>query len=252
MHHYYFCFVFRALFIGVFFAGLSAHVVFAEPRVPFALHPCSPDSFGLGLFNCPESGFHEHVLSGVPNGNNGPPQAHREKPDHRARYVSAYWAINSPDRFMDILTRYQPEFRSSYLVALAAGASVGRWRWIRFELEGQGVIHTGKQDHLEMNLVLVARWMDFPWDRWLDTRLAFGEGLSYATRTPHLEPRRDPDESSSARLLNYLMAELEFVIPGLPQWSKFIRVHHRSGAEGLFFGVRGGSNFIGTGIRYNF
>lgn len=167
-------------------------------------------------------------------------------------YISAYWAKNSPDRFMDIITRFSPEFRSSYLVAGSIGYSVHRWGSFRFDLEGQGVLHTGMQDHPETNIVVIARWMDFPWDRWLDTRIAFGEGLSYAFQTPPIEPRRDPDESTSARLLNYLMVELEFVIPRHERWSKFVRLHHRSGAAGIFGGVEGGSNFIGTGIRYSF
>ena len=168
------------------------------------------------------------------------------------RYVSVYWAKNSPDRFLDILTGLSPEFRSSYLVALIGGAPVAQWRWIRFEFEGQGVLHTGMQDHLEINAVIIARWMNFPWDRWIDTRMAFGEGLSYAFQTPPLEPRSDPDEARSARLLNYLMVELEVVLPGHPRWSTFVRLHHRSGAGGFFFGVSGGSNFVGAGIRHTF
>ncbi len=167
-------------------------------------------------------------------------------------HAAFYWARNSPDRFMDIITRLSPEFRSSYLVALAFGRTLCHWKSIRFEVEGQGVLHTGMQKHLETNVVAVARWMDFPWDRFVDTRFAFGEGLSYAFRRPYLEPRKDPEAEKSVRLLNYLMVELEFVLPGLFQWSQFIRVHHRSGAVGLFGGVAGGSNFIGTGIRYSF
>ena len=167
-------------------------------------------------------------------------------------YISAYWAKNSPDRFMDIITRFSPEFRSTYLIAGTIGYKAYQWRSIRFDVEGQGVLHTGMQDHLETNVAVIARWMDFPWDRWLDTRIAFGEGLSYAFRTPPIEPRRDPDEGTSARLLNYLMVEVEFVIPRHERWSKFVRLHHRSGAAGVFGGVEGGSNFIGTGIRYAF
>lgn len=167
-------------------------------------------------------------------------------------YVSGYWAKHSPDRFMDIITRMSPEFESSYLFCLAGGYVLSEGDWIRLDLEGQGVLHTGMQDHLEINAVIVARWMPFPWDDWIDTRFAFGEGLSYAFRTPYIEPRRDPEEEKSTRLLNYLMVELEFVLPYYSRWSKFVRVHHRSGVFGLFGGVRGGSNFIGTGLRYSF
>lgn len=124
---------------------------------------------------------------------------------------------------------------------------------MRWELEGQIVRHSGMQDHWETNAVVVARWMNFPWDHWLDTRFAFGEGLSYAWQVPELEPRGDePGEGRSNRLLNYLLVELEFVVPGQPEWSAYTRIHHRSGVNGLFGGVQGGSNFVGLGVRYTF
>jgi hypothetical protein len=167
-------------------------------------------------------------------------------------YISAYWAKNSPDRFLDIITRWSPEFRRSYLVALTGGYIFTEWRGFRFEVEGQWVMHAGMQHHPEINVVAIARWMVFPWDRWVDTRIAFGEGLSYAFRTPYLEPRSESEERDSRRFLNYLMAEIELAIPALPHWSTFVRVHHRSGAGGFFGGVSGGSNFVGTGIRYTF
>lgn len=167
-------------------------------------------------------------------------------------YISAYWAKNSPDRFLDILRYMDPDFRDSYLISVTGSRILSRGEWINFELEGQAVIHYGKQHHLEINSVFIARWMKFPWDKWIDTRIAFGEGLSYALRRPYLEPRKDPEAEESAHLLNYLLFELEFIVPGLPKWSKFIRVHHRSGVLGLFGGVVGGSNFIGAGLRYYF
>jgi hypothetical protein len=56
----------------------------------------------------------------------------------------------------------------------------------------------------------------------------------------------------TARLLNYLMFELAVAVPQRPQWTLFARVHHRSGAFGLFDGVSGGSNVVGAGVRYSF
>lgn len=170
-----------------------------------------------------------------------------EPPDY---YIAAYWAKNSPNRFMEIITQFSPELRNSYLVALTGGYILSRYRFVHFAVEGQAVLHSGMMNHLETNLILIARFMHFPWDQWLDTRIAIGDGLSYAFSTPYLEPRRDPDHETSRRLLNYLMVEIEFVLPIIPKWSTFIRVHHRSGVYGLFGGVAGGSNFIGGGIRF--
>lgn len=167
-------------------------------------------------------------------------------------HVSAYTAKNSPDRFAEILREMEAAPRRSYIDAVTLARVHPEGRWFRWESEAQLVKHRGMQDHWEANAVIVARWMRFPWDRWLDTRFAVGEGLSYASEVPPLEPRADPEEGDSARLLNYVYLELEFVAPGAPRWSGYTRIHHRSGVAGLFGGVRGGSNFIGLGVRYTF
>ena len=168
------------------------------------------------------------------------------------RHASLYWAKYSPDRFADIVRDLDAEFRDSWLWALTHAHITAEGDWIRWEVEGQLVRHNGMQNHWEVNGVLVARWMRFPWDRWLDTRLAFGEGLSYAFKVPPLEPRSGEEDMESARLLNYLLLEVEVVLPPRPEWSGFLRVHHRSGVAGLFGGVDGGSNFVGLGLRYSY
>jgi len=89
------------------------------------------------------------------------------------------------------------------------------------------------------------RWTLFPWDRFVDTSIAVGEGLSYATSRPRIENRGE-----AARLLNYLMFEMELTPLQDSPWSLVGRIHHRSGVFGIFGGVRGGSNFIMIGVRY--
>lgn len=76
------------------------------------------------------------------------------------------------------------------------------------------VRHWGEQRHYEFNALWVARWQRFPWDRWVDTRIAGGHGLSYATERPPLEPRASREDRDSMRLLTYLMAEMEVTAPG--------------------------------------
>jgi hypothetical protein len=179
-----------------------------------------------------------------------PAQAEMDAPLLEPRHVSVYVAKNASDRFKDIVTDFSADFRSSYLGAVTYSTTLTEGRWIRWELEGQFVQHAGMQSHQELNGVLVARWMHFPWDNYVNTRFAFGEGISIASRVPPLEPRSDPDEEESTRVLNYLLVELEFAPPGDSRWSSFIRVHHRSGVYGLFGNVKGGSNFVGLGVRY--
>jgi hypothetical protein len=171
-----------------------------------------------------------------------------ERPTHLAVYVAQY----SPQRLVDILSE-RPQFGSSHLAAVAWSRSLSEAeRSLRWEVEGQFVQHAGRQSHQEVNAVIVARWMRFPWDHRLDTRVAFGEGLSYASRTPAIEPRAQRPDEESVRLLNYLLLEIEVVVPRRERWSVFTRIHHRSGVAGIFGNVQGGSNFIGLGARYRY
>ena len=139
---------------------------------------------------------------------------------------------------------------NSYLMTVGAGREFYRYDdWISLELEGQFVQHFGIQDHEEFNLALVLRWLPFPWDSYLDTSFAAGDGLSYATEVPEIESERHDGEAT--RLLNYLMFELAFNLPQLPRWSLITRIHHRSGIFGLFDGVHGGSNAVCVGLKYH-
>jgi len=171
--------------------------------------------------------------------------------DNRS-YVALYVGQSAQNRLVHIISRASASRQESYLLSVAYGTRFARRGGLDLEVEGQLARHTGLQRHGEINGVLVARWTRFPWDRWLDTRAAFGEGLSWATEEPPIEPRGDKDdEKASTRLLNYLLLELEGKPPGRA-WSGFVRIHHRSGVFGLFDGVRGGSNFVGFGVRRYF
>ncbi|OEU60345.1 MAG: hypothetical protein BA870_01685 [Desulfuromonadales bacterium C00003094] len=133
---------------------------------------------------------------------------------------------------------------------MAVGKGLADYKhYLRLEGEGQVAKHWGEQDHFEFNALLGLRWLPFPWDRYLDTSFAMGAGLSYATDEPEIEVEKN---DRTARLLGYLMFELAMVVPRQPNWTLFARVHHRSGAFGLFDGVSGGSNVVGAGLRYTF
>ena len=68
--------------------------------------------------------------------------------------------------------------------------------------------HLGSlQKHMEFNGLIIARWLTFPWDNFVDTNFAVGEGLSLATEVPEIENRNHDDESA---ILNYLLFELTF------------------------------------------
>jgi hypothetical protein len=92
------------------------------------------------------------------------------------------------------------------------------------------------------------RWVVFPWNKYIETTAAIGEGLSWATQIPALE-KADPTNSDNNQLLNYILLEATFAIPESP-WSLVTRIHHRSGVYGLL--GHSGSNIIEAGIRYRF
>ncbi|MBM5804080.1 MAG: DUF3769 domain-containing protein, partial [Cyanobacteria bacterium K_DeepCast_35m_m2_155] len=80
---------------------------------------------------------------------------------------------------------------------------------------------------------------------WLSVFLV--EGVSYTTDVSNYERTF---RSRYSQFLNYLAFEIEALIN--PRWSVVGRLHHRSGAYGVYSGVREGSNGYLVGLRYRF
>ncbi len=166
-------------------------------------------------------------------------------------FVSLYGGKFSDNALLDIL-RFQTKWRDSYVYAFSVGKQIGQYEdKISYELEGQVAVHSGGQSHQEVNGAFTVRWLPFPWDRYLDTSIAIGNGLSCATTEPPLEIQ-DSEDNRSSHWLYFILVELAFGLPANRQWELFTRVHHRSGVFGLIHEVDSGSNFIGVGIRYRF
>jgi hypothetical protein len=141
------------------------------------------------------------------------------------------------------------DFKDSYTAALAVSYQFVDWGpHIRWELEAQMLKHFGEQEHVEFASTINARWITFPWKRYLETAVAIGGGLSVTSEVPVLE-KRDPNNSDAATLVHYLLIEAAIGLPG-SNWSLVGRVHHRSGIFGLF--SHSGSNVLSLGLRYRF
>lgn len=167
-------------------------------------------------------------------------------------FVSAYAGKYSDNELWRIVLTGSTEFKDSYVYVLSAGKQFGHFsRRIDMEWEGQIARHAGKQDHYEANAALTLRWQPFPWDHYVDTSLAFGNGLSYASEKSFLE-EEDSDDDETSNLLYYILVEAAFAKPGERHWELFLRTHHRSSVYRLINGVDAGSNFVGLGIRYRF
>jgi hypothetical protein len=101
----------------------------------------------------------------------------------------------------------------------------------------------------EFDPYFILRWTYFPWNNYLDMTAAAAEGVSYDTSVPGIE-KNSTDQTG--HFLNYLMFETTFALPKYPRLQAVLRIHHRSGAYGLYGYGNCGSNVLGLGIRYLF
>jgi hypothetical protein len=119
------------------------------------------------------------------------------------------------------------------------------------QVAGNFTVRSGTNEHTiyEFDPYVLGRWANFPWNKYVNTSFAIGEGISYDTSVPSLEKK---SSANTKRLLNYLMLEATLALPKNPRWQLVVRIHHRSGAFGLYHAGNTGSNVIGLGIRYLF
>ena len=169
---------------------------------------------------------------------------------------SMYGGKYTQTDFAYILFRQQTEYMESYLAVGALNYLLDtKIRALNFETEGQIVKHFGFMQHSEVNGVLIARWPGF---LSLPLSIAFGEGLSLASKRPRLEELEKNiflmrfNSQKTSPLLNYLMVELDFPLAELPHDPRlFFRIHHRSGVFGLYCPPTCGSNFITYGVKFS-
>lgn len=119
------------------------------------------------------------------------------------------------------------------------------------QLAANGTIRQGTNEHTiyEFNPYILFRWANWPWNHTITTSLAFAEGVSYDSSVPAIEKRQN---DNTRRLMNYLMFEATLARPSYPNLQLVFRIHHRSGAYGLYRAGNTGSNDLGLGIRYLF
>jgi hypothetical protein len=135
-----------------------------------------------------------------------------------------------------------------YIAVAALSREFWRYEnWISFEVEGQVGKYFGEEHQWQFNGLIIGRWNWFPWDKYLDTSFALGDGLSYNTETSKVEKE---DSEDAGKWLNYLMFELTLGLPEYPGWDFVYRIHHRSSIRDTI--GAGASNFIAFGIKYSF
>jgi len=171
--------------------------------------------------------------------------------DGIARYnwfLTVYAGAHAQDDIGDVFA-LKPKFEDNAYVGVVALAHQF-WhyqKYISFEAEGQIGKHFNTDDQLEFVGLIIGRWHEFPWNKWVDTSFAVGDGISYYTEISNVEKEDDEDAQHA---LNYLLFELALGLPQYPKWDLVLRIHHRSSMFGLVGAA--GSNFVCGGIKYSF
>ena len=163
-------------------------------------------------------------------------------------FLTIYGGAHAQDDIEDVIT-FNAKFEDNDYLAVAALAR-RFWhykKYISFEVEGQIGKHFNNDSFWEFNGVIIGRWHAFPWNKYLNTSFAVGDGFSYYTEVSKVEKEDDED---AQRTLNYLLFELALGLPQYPRWDLVVRIHHRSSIFGLY--GAGGSNYVCGGIKFSF
>ena len=163
-------------------------------------------------------------------------------------FLTIYGGAHAQDTIEDVFT-FNAKFEDNDYIAVAALAREF-WRYqdyISFEAEGQIGKHFNNDTFWEFNGLIIGRWHVFPWNKYVDTSLAVGDGLSGYTEISKVEKDDDDD---AQKTLNYLLFELALGLPQYPRWDLVVRIHHRSSVFGLY--GAGGSNYVTGGIKFSF
>jgi hypothetical protein len=92
------------------------------------------------------------------------------------------------------------------------------------------------------------RWVDFPWNKWLETTFFMGIGLSYSSEVYVVDRERHPDDDRSHLKFDWPI-QFTFALPRWPQHQLVLFNDHQSGGH-IF--DEGGVNSCGIGYRLEF
>lgn len=113
--------------------------------------------------------------------------------EHPSYAITVYGGVMTDDNWRRSVTG-QANLVDTYIVTGAVGWTFYRPRdnWFSLELETSISQHFGTSHNLEFCFPIVTlRWEYFPWDRYIDTSVATGYGLSFATDIPQAEVELD-------------------------------------------------------------
>jgi hypothetical protein len=163
-------------------------------------------------------------------------------------YVGRYYDT-SPSA---LVSGKNTRFENQYIGAISLSKTL--WRSERhplsIEIEGVAAYQSGMHSLGEFGIVPVVRWEGFPWSHQVPTSLRFGPlGLSWTTTVSPLER----SHKGGSQLLNFLIVDLGFSLPGKKDNEIFLRLHHRCSLfNKLNNNGANGEDFLAVGFRHSF
>jgi hypothetical protein len=156
-------------------------------------------------------------------------------------------ALNYTSHFLLL----QPDFGRTYMVGATLGREYAKYGWLRFEWEASASLEFLKEQPIgDFRLMpLTARFVDFPWNRWVLTSFASGIGLSWMTSKSRYE---EEDGDKTKRWNVGVFWELTFADPDRPDWAGLVRVQHRSPLLGLLPDHGNTLDFFVLGLKHRF
>jgi hypothetical protein len=174
----------------------------------------------------------------------------------RKNAVSVYFGPGSSTPLLDMAQFKKIQIDPYYIISAGYSRTLLSWNeLIGIEAETQLTKHLEKANLFSMSGAIVVRWLKTPWSSALPgSSFAFGNGLSYANQIPEIESTH---LSRTSNLLYHFLLEVSVPVKwslnsNTVEWETLLRIHHRSGAFGMFNDVVGGSDFICIGTRYRF
>jgi len=171
-----------------------------------------------------------------------------EAEDRSSTTISLYGGPSSPTPLLNLVRLNIPELASFYNITTALNRGI--WtdsRFVALELEGSVAFQLESIQNTAFQGATLIRWLEPPSNKVFKSSVALGMGVSYAINPPEIEIIVLP---KTANLLMHVLIEFAADLDLSSTWQGLFRIHHRSGAYGLFSGVVGGSDYLCLGIRY--
>ena len=160
--------------------------------------------------------------------------------------LTVYAGPASPTPLLDLVRLKIPTLAPYVSFTSALGYVLySDYKFLAFEQEGSLSFYSEGIQSTSFQETTLLRWLATPWNKVVNSSLAMGIGLSYALSPPQVEI--DVLSRSNSLLMHLVF---EFAADINSKWKGIFRIHHRSGAYGLFNGVVGGSDFLCLGVRY--